>query len=277
MNLRTTQPDLIEALCRRYGPWAKTYGHKADDGLFAYVRDRENRIIREYLPQGKGYSVLDAGSGPGVLAKELKRRGHEVWAVDCVPEMVAQVKDGVDRAILADLRGLDLGRRFDLVLCIGALQFIAEPLGVLRRLREHLVEGGRLIVLVPHDGPGGWLHRQILRRDGLESRLYTVPRLRTLADEAGLSYVDHRVPFLHNFVAVFRAAPLSRPPGASRRSSSCSCRSARSPPWRGRCASTSGSSKPGCAAPSASGSTSTPRPPTPSSSNRSATSAIFPS
>ena len=211
MNLRTTQPDLIEALCRRYGPWAKTYGHKADDGLFAYVRDRENRIIREYLPQGKGYSVLDAGSGPGVLAKELKRRGHEVWAVDCVPEMVAQVKDGVDRAILADLRGLDLGRRFDLVLCIGALQFIAEPLGVLRRLREHLVEGGRLIVLVPHDGPGGWLHRQILRRDGLESRLYTVPRLRTLADEAGLSYVDHRVPFLHNFVAVFRAAPLSRP------------------------------------------------------------------
>jgi ribA/ribD-fused uncharacterized protein len=35
-------------------------------------------------------SVLDAGCGPGLYAKNRHRGDHEVWAVDFAPEMVAQ-------------------------------------------------------------------------------------------------------------------------------------------------------------------------------------------
>lgn len=200
----------IEQVRRRYGVWARTYGDANGEGWFARVRARENRIVRDLLRLTGRESILDAGCGRGLLARELKRRGHEVWAVDCTPEMIEQVGDGVDRALLADLQTLDLGRTFDLIVCLGAMEYVVDPESVLRRFRDHLEDGGRVIMLVPRRGPGGWIYRHLVRRDGIDATLFSVRGLRAMCRRVGLEYVQHQTPFVHNFIAVFRAVPVAR-------------------------------------------------------------------
>lgn len=59
-------------------------------------------------------TVLDLGCGAGRVAHVLRDRGHRVVCVDQSPEMLERVDEGLERH-LADIEGLDLGRRFDAV------------------------------------------------------------------------------------------------------------------------------------------------------------------
>ncbi len=191
-----------EAVRRHYGQWAESYGKPEDDGLFSFVRAREVRMVNELLALRGGESILDAGCGPGIYAAALHARGHEVWACDFAPEMVAQVEGKVDRALVADVTTLDLGRTFDRILCLGVLEWV-DARAVLPRLRRHLAEGGRLVALAPRTGPGGWFYARAKRKHGLSARLHSPSEMRVIAAQSGLRCTAVHTPFVHNFVAVF--------------------------------------------------------------------------
>ena len=161
-------------------------------------------MVEELLALEGSESVLDVGCGPGLYAKPLKRRGHEVWAIDFAAEMVAMVTGHVDHASVADIETFDLGRTFDRILCLGVLEFVAQPEAVFDRLRDHLAPMGRLVVLVPRQGFGGWIYKREKRKHGLTVRLCSESMLRRWGDGAGLSYVGRRIPFIHNLVVVFQ-------------------------------------------------------------------------
>jgi len=193
---------------KHYGQWAATYGDPDDDGWFAWVRAREIRMVHEQLDARDGASVLDAGCGPGLYAKALHAKGHEVWAVDFAEEMVERVRGHVTRCEQSDLEGLALGREFDRVLCLGVLEWVQSPEVAMKSLAQHVAPGGRLVILVPRTGPGGWIYQYQKRKHQLAARLYSPRALRHLGQRAGLRYVRHVTPALHNFVMVFdRAVP----------------------------------------------------------------------
>lgn len=114
----------------------------------------EARMIDAMVPRGS--RVLDAGSGPGRVGGELLRRGHTVVGVDVDPLLVEAARadhpDGDWR--VGDLAELDLPAAgvtepFDVAVMAGnVLTFVAEgtEVEVLRRIRRHLVPGGRLVV-----------------------------------------------------------------------------------------------------------------------------------
>ncbi len=141
----------------------------------------------------------------GVYSNALQANGHEVWAVDFAPEMVERVRGRVAHSELADVEELALGRRFERVLCIGVLEWVKSPARALGRLAQHLAPGGRLVVLAPRAGPGGWMYLHQKRKQGLEPRLCTPRRIRRLGERAGLRYRRHLTPFVHNFVMAFDA------------------------------------------------------------------------
>jgi SAM-dependent methyltransferase len=66
-------------------------------------------------------AVLDAGCGTGRVAIELARRGVDVVGVDADASMIAAARRRAPELtwIHADLCGLDLGRRFDVVVLAG--------------------------------------------------------------------------------------------------------------------------------------------------------------
>jgi SAM-dependent methyltransferase len=115
--------------------------------------DEEARII------GRPLDVLDLGGGTGGVAVPLAEDGHRVTVVDPSPDALAALARRVREAgihdnltsIQGDGDSLDSvlsGRRFDLVCCHGALEFVDDPAATLRAISDALRPGGTLSLLV---------------------------------------------------------------------------------------------------------------------------------
>jgi len=120
----------------------------------------EARYVNALLAPGS--SVLDAGCGTGRVAVELARHGHHVVGVDNDDSMIEVARRSPDvEWAHADLAGLDLPERFDLIVAAGNVMVFLAPGSepeVVRRLAAHLRPGGLLV--------SGW------RTDRLDPALY---------------------------------------------------------------------------------------------------------
>ncbi len=139
-----------------------------------------------------GTDVLEIGAGHGELTQRLVP-GRFVTATDlskrCVEELQARY-EGVANVDVrhADIAALGEDRLYDSVVLINVLEHIADDLGALRDLRALLKPGGRLIVFSPaFEG----LYSDFDRKIG-HHRRYRRSQLVTVADRAGLEYVDAR-------------------------------------------------------------------------------------
>lgn len=97
-----------------------------------------------------GRRVLDAGCGTGRVARELARRGCEVLGVDSDPSMldVARAQAPEQRWLLADLVGLELDERFDVVVAAGNVVVFLAPGTegqVVQQMAAHVRPGGLLV------------------------------------------------------------------------------------------------------------------------------------
>ncbi len=189
-----------DSVQRYYGERAYDYGW-----WFRPLAERQTQLALRASGLRDRESLLDVGCGPARYARPLGQRGHEVWGVDCCPEMVAVARQSVALALVADVQQLRLPRRFDVILCLGVLELLPDPVAALVRLREHLVSGGRLVVLVPSDTVAGRLYQIGQRWRGLAVRLFSPEALEVLAATAGLRCRRRASPFLHNFLAVMSA------------------------------------------------------------------------
>jgi SAM-dependent methyltransferase len=106
-----------------------------------------------------GGPVLDLGCATGRVAIPLARDGHEVWALDRSPAMLAELRRRLEaeapevaarvHPVEGDLAGFDLPRRFALaVVAMNTLQVLTDPgdrRAAFRCVRDHLAPGGELI------------------------------------------------------------------------------------------------------------------------------------
>lgn len=116
-------------------------------------------LFQRHSP-GPVRTVLDLGCGTGSHAIPLAERGYRVTGVDRSREMLDRGVEKAARGVLSagcqapefihgDVRTLDLGRRFDVVLMMFAVlgyQLTNEDvLAALRAVRKHLEPGGLFI------------------------------------------------------------------------------------------------------------------------------------
>ena len=114
--------------------------------------------------------VLDAGCGQGAYAVALARRGHEVTGVDLSGHMLRAARRaartaGVTRhvhLVQADLRAWTPRCRFDAILCMGVIEYYADPAPFLRRL--YAWTDGPLLLSMTKTGTGA---RGVVRRTWL--------------------------------------------------------------------------------------------------------------
>jgi ubiquinone/menaquinone biosynthesis C-methylase UbiE len=127
------------------------------EGVSRFLNTRtlatDQRRLAELLRPGM--AVLDVGCGSGAITRgiaEAVAPGGRVVGLDINPGLIAEAREahaglpGLSFE-LADLDRYDHPATFDIVTAARVLQWLADPLGALRKMAALLKPGGRLLVL----------------------------------------------------------------------------------------------------------------------------------
>lgn len=139
---------------------APVMSHIGADWLDRWEREREERPSRAVtaLDLKPGAVVADVGAGSGYYTERLARQvgpAGKVYATDIQPEMLRLLERRVKNAKLTNVQTV-LGTEddprlprgaIDLVLMVDVYHELQRPQVMLRRLREALAPGGRLVLI----------------------------------------------------------------------------------------------------------------------------------
>lgn len=137
---------LFDQLAAEYDGWYQT-------PLGALADELEQEAVFALAGGVAGRMALDASCGTGHYALALARRGAQVMTVDASAPMLALAqakarREGLPLALVrASLERLpfQLGA-FELVTCVLALEFVADPAEVVAELARVQSPGGRLVI-----------------------------------------------------------------------------------------------------------------------------------
>jgi 2-polyprenyl-3-methyl-5-hydroxy-6-metoxy-1,4-benzoquinol methylase len=128
----------------------------AKDTTENYLRRLRRQHFLEYLSDaGNGCRVLDAGCGPAILFPELLEKALEYVAVDLVSANLEEITRKTQRPQLTLIEA-DMDKfcwqqdYFDIIICSGAIEYMAEPERVLLKLVTLLKNGGILVCSFPN-------------------------------------------------------------------------------------------------------------------------------
>ena len=142
---------------RRY---AQTMSYLGADWLdrSERVQEEEPDVALDALKLAAGATVADVGAGSGYMTVKMAKRvgpTGKVYANDIQPQMLSMLKQRLDREKLANVE-LVLGafddpklpaNALDLILMVDVYHEFSQPQQMLRRMRESLKPGGRLVLL----------------------------------------------------------------------------------------------------------------------------------
>jgi glycosyltransferase involved in cell wall biosynthesis len=118
---------------------------------------RYNAFLWELIRPYVGRRVLEVGSGTGVMTRYLSSR-ERVVATDLDPQYVDLLRRQYADNPNVEVRPLDLAKlaenglashHFDTVVCSNVLEHVADDGAALRAMRELLVPGGRVVLIIP--------------------------------------------------------------------------------------------------------------------------------
>jgi SAM-dependent methyltransferase len=111
--------------------------------------------VRDYLDfiavHARGKSLLDVGTGSGLLPHMARSRGYEVEGTDLSKHVSDNVPAKAGFPIHhGTLEEIEFARKYDIITMLHVLEHTSNPLTTLRRCKELLNDGGYLIVVVPN-------------------------------------------------------------------------------------------------------------------------------
>ncbi|MEO3872804.1 class I SAM-dependent methyltransferase [Nonomuraea sp. B12E4] len=140
---------------------------------FAGEAESVARVVRARLPRAA--SLLDVACGTGEHLVRLRELIGDVEGLELSPEMCAAARaklPGVPVHV-GDMRGFDLGRRFDAVCClfssVAYMPTVVELAEALRSMARHLLSGGVLVIdplWFPDRFIDGYVAGDVVRGDG---------------------------------------------------------------------------------------------------------------
>jgi len=180
----------------RYATSGKIY---TGDESGAEILDRLQRAPRftrwmaDVIQPYMGDRVLEIGAGTGNMSVHLMPRAV-YWTTDINPHYLDYLLTlrptrpymHVAYTNAAKAETYPLNQSFDTVVCLNVVEHVEDDVGVLRNIRDVLMDDGRAIILVP-SGPG--LYGTLDEVLG-HCRRYTSEQLQSIAKHAGFRVVE---------------------------------------------------------------------------------------
>lgn len=112
---------------------------------------RRNEIVKKFISPSKGTkTILDYGMGPGVFAKFCTENGYSFIGIDISTKMVKMAQSlELENAIfeVGDFDSLNnYEGKIDYVVAIGLIDYVEEPMRVIKLLSSCTKEDGNLII-----------------------------------------------------------------------------------------------------------------------------------
>jgi SAM-dependent methyltransferase len=125
--------------------WHAQWARFQDDEEFLF----SDWIRPNTLADFAGCDILEAGCGGGQHTRMMSAVAASVTAVDLNTADIARARNA-DRTnvlfVTDDLATMDLGRQFDVVICIGVIHHTDDPDVTFANLYRHCRPGGRMVI-----------------------------------------------------------------------------------------------------------------------------------
>lgn len=129
-----------------------------------YTKFRLNTIPLEYteiltMMDWKGKSVLDVGCGSGDMCGLLHAQGAHTMGIDFSHTAIAEAMRKYPN-LLFEEQDIDMvgGGELDVVMSLGTLEHVDDPLATLRRFKKMIKKGGDIIITCPNwKNPRGYI------------------------------------------------------------------------------------------------------------------------
>ncbi len=126
--------------------------------VFERAADRNYRWVCDLIAPWLGRSLLEVGSGVGVVSRHLVALGRPIVLSDHHPAYLAHLRARFGGERNVDFRVLDLesdawdlaDRALDTIVCLNVLEHLSDDRAALARLFRQLPPAGRLVLQVPN-------------------------------------------------------------------------------------------------------------------------------
>jgi 2-polyprenyl-3-methyl-5-hydroxy-6-metoxy-1,4-benzoquinol methylase len=166
LKKNSSAPSVVKSeFAKRVDYWEDIYGDGESFDLDANVRMSiafESMANRESDQQ----SVLDIGCGAGNYLVELSRMGvKDLVGVDITPEMIERAKQVWAKSrsgqsepefVVADFESVTellTGKKFDVIFCMGVIEYVPDDSRALGVMQALLKPGGTLVISAPNRLP----------------------------------------------------------------------------------------------------------------------------
>jgi len=174
----------------------------------------------------RGKSLLDVGTGSGLLPQLARAKGYEVEGTDLSKHVSDNVPEKAGFPIHhGTLEDIQFTRKYDVITMLHVLEHTSDPLSTMKRCKELLNEGGYIVVVVPNYQSLDSRIKDVLSQLKLKSRPYkhlalghhnyvfSIKSLEILGKQSGLQIVHRqtqqpawRASPWHRFLGRYRLA-----------------------------------------------------------------------
>lgn len=160
---------------------AENYQAKSSRGLWARFRECELKAVMHALKPFSGMSCLELGCGSGYYTAQIASHFPSPFvAVDFSDKMLRHLDVPEVIRVCGDIRNVSFRKRFDRILCAGALEFIPDIHSFLSHTADLINENGRMVLLLPKKGIAGRFYQLFHKSHGVDIRLYQKNELEQL-------------------------------------------------------------------------------------------------